>query len=398
MFDINRKHLTGILVVAMAVALAACSGNPEESSTTEDLAQAIDFTPIVSATGEVVPAQWATLSSPASGFVWELLAAMGDQVEAGQVLARVGNQQALRAAVAAASLELVAAQQALDDIHAQAGMRTAQAQLELANAQDALRDANYIWSVRQEGNRASSETVRQAEAKLVLAEEELKDARGDYNSLSGRSSNDPAKALALVKWVNAQVGRDSALRNLNWFTGHPTEIQQAVLDAEVAAAQARVAEAEFEWEKWKDGPAQDAIALAAARLSNAEAQLAAAEAALAELEIRTPFAGIVSDVYVRESEWITMGSPLILLADLKNLEVQTTDLNEIDVARIRVGSPTIITFDSLPDAIVSGTVASIAPKANEGSGVNYTAVIKLAEIPEQLRWAMTAFVDIEVDE
>ncbi|MFQ5921922.1 MAG: HlyD family secretion protein [Anaerolineales bacterium] len=398
MFNINRKHLTRILVVALTVALAACSGESEDSSTAEDLAQAIDFTPIVSATGEVVPAQWATISSPASGFVSELLVAKGDSVEAGQVLAHVGNEQALQAAVAAASLELVAAQQALDDIHAQAGMRAAQAQLELANARDALRDAEYAWSVRQEGNRASPETIRQAKAKLVLAEEKLKDAKENYDSVSGRASDDPVRAQALVNWVNAQQARDSALRNLNWYTGHPTEIQQGVLDAEVAAAQARVDEAELEWEKRKDGPAEDEVALAEARLTNAQAQLLAVEAALAELEIRAPFSGTLSDLYIRESEWVTMGSPLLLLADLHNLEVQTTDLNEIDVARIQVGGPTTITFDSLPDAAVTGTVVSIAPKADEGSGVNYTVVIELEGIPEQLRWAMTAFVDIEVEE
>jgi multidrug efflux pump subunit AcrA (membrane-fusion protein) len=397
MWDIKRKHLMIILAVPLAVALAACSGETEESSPVEDLAQAIDFAPVVSATGEIVPSQWATLSSPVSGLVSELLVAKGDTVEAGQVLARVGNEEALQAAVAAANLELVAAQQALDDIYAQAGMKTAQAELELANARDALRDAEYTWSVRQEGHRASPETIRQAEAKLVLADEKLKNAKENYDSVSGRGGDDPVRANALVNWVNAQNARDSALRNLNWYTGHPTEIQQGILDAEVAAAQARVDETELEWEKRKDGPAEDEVALAEARLSNAKAQLLAAETALTELEIVAPFAGTLSELHIRESEWVSIGSPLLLLADLQNLEVQTTDLNEIDVARIQVGSPTTVTFDSLPGAVVTGTVVSIAPKADEGSGVNYTVVIELAEIPEQLRWAMTAFVDVEVE-
>jgi hypothetical protein len=56
-----------------------------------------------------------------------------------------------------------------------------------------------------------------------------------------------------------------------------------------------------------------------------------------------------------------------------------------------------VSFDALPDTLVAGTVASIAPKAAEGAGVNYTVVIDLAEIPAQLRWEMTAFVDIEVE-
>ncbi|MFQ5931696.1 MAG: efflux RND transporter periplasmic adaptor subunit, partial [Nitrospiraceae bacterium] len=206
------------------------------------------------------------------------------------------------------------------------------------------------------------------------------------------------RALALVNWVNAQQARDSALRSLNWLTGRPTEIQQGILDAEVAAAQARVEEAQLDWEKRRAGPAQDDLALAEARLTNAAAQLIAAEAALAELEIRAPFDGTVSDVFIRESEWVTMGSPMLLLADLNNLEVETTDLNELDVARIDIGNASTVTFDSLPETVVTGRVVSIAPRADEGTGVNYTVVVELSEIPAKLRWAMTAFVDVEVPE
>jgi hypothetical protein len=47
--------------------------------------------------------------------------------------------------------------------------------------------------------------------------------------------------------------------------------------------------------------------------------------------------------------------------------------------------------------LVQGTVTSLAPKASQGSGVNYKAVIELDEVVDQLRWGMTAFVDIEVE-
>ena len=85
------------------------------------------------------------------------------------------------------------------------------------------------------------------------------------------------------------------------------------------------------------------------------------------------------------------------MADLENLRVETTDLNEIDVAQIEIGDKAIVTFDALPDVVVEGEVTRVAQKAAEGSGVNYTVVILLDEIPEKLRWGMTAFVDIEVE-
>jgi multidrug efflux pump subunit AcrA (membrane-fusion protein) len=79
------------------------------------------------------------------------------------------------------------------------------------------------------------------------------------------------------------------------------------------------------------------------------------------------------------------------------LRVETTDLNEIDVAGIAEGASVNISFDALPGEEVPGTVTRIAPKASEGSGVNFTVIIEMDEIPEGIRWGMTAFVDIEVN-
>jgi hypothetical protein len=45
-----------------------------------------------------------------------------------------------------------------------------------------------------------------------------------------------------------------------------------------------------------------------------------------------------------------------------------------------------------------GEILSIAPKSDGGSGVNYKVTVSLDEVPEQLRWGMTAFVDIETVE
>jgi len=390
------RHIPFITLI-LGLLLAGCSGASQPEEPQPEPGPIGEFVPVISATGEVVPVRWALLGAPTSGLVTELLVGRGDPVEQGQLLARLGDREAAEAVLAGAQLELVSAQQALDDLHANAGSLASQAQLDLANAQDALEDAEYKWRVQQQGNRASPEAVRAAEARLLLAEERLDAAKGDYDEFSGRPSDDPARAAALVNWENARQARDAALRNLNWYKGHPTEVQQAVLDAELAVAEARVGDAEREWEKRRSGAAPDELALAEAWLSNAQAQVAAAQAALADLDIRAPFSGTVSEVYIHTSEWIAIGAPLLLLADLAGLQVETTDLSELDVARIQTGDAARVSFDALPDTLVAGTVASIAPKAAEGAGVNYTVVVDLAEIPAQLRWEMTAFVDIEVE-
>ncbi len=393
---IKPLSLLFIALLLGSVLLTGCAGQAQQEET-EAVAEPLEtFVPVVSATGEVVPARWATLSSDATGMVVELLVEEGERVETDQILARLGSREALQAAVAAAKLELISATQALEDLHLNAGMIASQAQLELANAQVDLEDEESDWLYEQEGHRAADTTIDAAEAELALARDSKKRAKKIAESCG--SSHDPDCAQQ-YKDLAAAVQREwRALANLNWYTGRPTETEQAQLDAELALAKSRVDQAQLEWEKWRNGPAQDELELAQARLANAEAQLAAAESALENMDIRAPFAGTVSDLYIRIGEWVSPGMPIVVLADLELLRVETTDLNELDVARIEVGDPATVTFDALPEVEVEGTVSQIAPKAEEGSGVNYTVVIELSELPETLRWSMTAFVDIEVQE
>ena len=79
--------------------------------------------------------------------------------------------------------------------------------------------------------------------------------------------------------------------------------------------------------------------------------------------------------------------------------METTDLDEIDVARVAAGQAAAITFDALPERVFAARVTRVSPMAEPGTGgVNFTAVLELEETDPALRWGMTAFVDIEVGE
>jgi HlyD family secretion protein len=382
------------LLLALVVLLTACGGAEEATTDPADLLPQEDFVPVISATGVVKPTRWVTLSFPSGGLVRELLVERGDAVEEGQVLAQLSSIEQARAAVTAAELEYINADQALDDLLDNAELFSAQAQLALANARDSLKDAEYKWTVRQEGNRASANTIDGAEANLVLAKEEVDRAQSAYDQARG----DGSKALALSNLTAAKNHRDSIQRNINWYFGAPTEIEQALLDAELAEAQAAVAAAEREYEKVKDGPDPEALELAQARFDNAKASLNAAEQALADTELHAAFGGTISEVFIRSYEFVAPGQPIMLLADLSELVIETTDLNEIDVAQIEVGYPASITFDALPDIVLEGTLTYIAPKSSQGTGVNYLVEVQLeGDFPESVRWGMTAFVDIQVE-
>ena len=84
-----------------------------------------------------------------------------------------------------------------------------------------------------------------------------------------------------------------------------------------------------------------------------------------------------------------------MIADPTGLHIETTDLNEKDIAGVTLGSKADVAFDALPGVIVEGTVSEIAPKSTKSAGVNYTVTIDLAQVPEKLRWGMTALVGMQ---
>ncbi len=378
-----------VALSVLAFVLAACGSNGNE---TEESAVPIVVDDLsVIADGRLNPIESAQLSFSTGGEIIAVLVEEGDTVASGQPLVQLGNREQFEAAVAAAGLEFVSSEQALNDLYENSETMAALAQQNLANARDELRIAEYTWSVQQEGNRASESSINGAEANLILARKKLDDAREEFGSTS--SSNDAGKALAQKNLSNAQRDHDSALRSLNWLTGRPTDIQQAMLDADVAIAQANVAAAERELEDRTDGPHPNDLALAEARLANAQAQLAAAEAALANSELTAPFAGTVAGVMTKVGEMAAPGQPAVVLADLSSWIVETDNLTEIELPQIEVGQSVTVSFDALSGVELQGTVTAIRPLFEIRQGdVTYAVKISLDENDPRLQWGMTAIV------
>lgn len=373
----RQIYLSLILVI-----LAGCSAISPQQTPTEEPQVIPDSPPIVSATGIVVPDKSTTLSMSTSGILDEVLIEEGDVVENGQVIVRLKGKEEFQAAISAAEVEIAAAQNALDDLYENAEITLTQKQEELARQAKVLRDAQYqLDNFTVPVNQTNLETMEA----LDLMKERLDNARQAFSPYRYRPSSNPTREDRKDDLEEAQSDFDSAVKRLEY-------------ENELKVAEANFNKARDDYNKYVNGPDPAEVMLAEARLKNANDSLAAAVAALEDLELQSRFDGTISEVFVHEGEWVTPGQPIVLLADFHNLRIETTDLNEIDAARVKVGDTVIVTFDALPDVVVNGTVESIAPKASQGSGVNYKAVIVLEEIPDQLRWDMTAFVDIVVDD
>ena len=91
-------------------------------------------------------------------------------------------------------------------------------------------------------------------------------------------------------------------------------------------------------------------------------------------------------------EWVTPGQPVLVLADLDHLRVETTDLSERDVPKIEIGQPVRVLVEALNEEI-SGQVLLIAPLADIlGGDVVYKTTIVLDTQPPGLRPGMSVEV------
>ncbi len=386
------------MIIVGAVALSACQEGDNTETAAAEAEVFEDYLPVVSATGVTVPANWATLSFPLGGVIADIHVEEGEPVAEGDVLVSLKGTELARSAVDGARLELISAQQVLNDLYEYAELASTEAQQAVALAMNDLDETETRWQNQQEGFRASETTIKNARAELTLAEKAKKAAKNNYDSEPGSRSEDAGKASAYKTYAAATQRYDAALRSYNWYTGYPDEIDQALLDSELAVSQARLVVAQSDWDRIQGGPDPKALELAEARLAVAESSLEAAEAGFANLIMDAPFDGTVSDILPNSNEWIAPGQPILLIADLENLQVETTDLSEIDASQVNVGDRAVVTFDAIPELLVDGTVVFIAPKSTEGAGVNFKVIVLLDEIPEDVRWGMTAFVDVEIEQ
>lgn len=385
----------------------------------------------------LVEAKEVSVAAEIGGQVDGVLVEEGDEVQVGETLFQLQRDlllveldaakaahrtilARLRQAKEAAELELINAEHALAELQEGEDMARAQAMQELAQAQQALDDAEYLRRVRQKGNRADQDALDAAEAKLILAENQVDQAKDRYDQYSGRDRDDPARAIALRALANARQDRDAALRSLNWLKGEPDEIDQAQLSADVALAEARVQQAERRLARMEQGPDYRALEAARARVEVAQATLDGVEAELAAEEenstvrmlelqleksvVASPVAGVVLTRSVDQGEIVQPGLPVLVVGQLDELTI-TVYLPEDRYGAVRLGDVATVRVDSYPDLTFPATVTRIADEAEytprnvqtseERQSTVYAVELAVEEREGRLKPGMPADVSFE---
>ena len=371
--------MSGILLTACGAAggQAAAPSTPIPTVVAED---------VIVAEGRLEPIHYVDIAFNANGTVSDVLVSEGEQVTAGQVIARLENSEAKQAEVAKAEEDFLLAQQAFDSAEvgalgklseAHESVRLAQYELDNFTVPSEIRDMNTSEALlytadKLETARVNFEPYRYLEERLAA-------------ELRRENPSNPDVYRSTAK--NYKKRLDDAWADYN------KAIKWATLESNLENAQAELAKTQKEYDLLSNGSSTGEKAVAEAQYEAARANLTAAQAALADVELTAPFDGTVAGLKVKTGESVTPGQVAASVADFSGWIVKTTDLTELDVVNISEGQAVSITLDALPNETLDGKVKLIGQNYSEKQGdVVYEVTVELTEPLPNMRWGMTAVV------
>jgi len=196
--------------------------------------------------------------------------------------------------------------------------------------------------------------------------------------------------LGMVKTVEVAEG-DSVTANQTLVT-----LDSAILESRVKEAEANVIIAQTTVTYLKrSGATVERLDAANADVERAMAAVEIAKAQLAQATLLAPTDGMIATVDISPAEVVNPGQIVIVMGDLVNFQIETTDLSEKDITSVQVGQSATIFIDAL-DGEFTGKVSDISRISETvGGDVVYKVTIQFDSQPEGLRWGMSADVKIE---
>jgi len=186
-----------------------------------------------------------------------------------------------------------------------------------------------------------------------------------------------------------------------------SELEYDVISAEAAltvakfdAKMQRQREKKFNFRTFKFvhvSPPAEKIQEADSRVEQSQFALEVAKASLAQGTLVAPFGGTVVEVNIAPGEYVQPAQVVIVIVNLEDLQIETTDLSELDVAAVEIGQPATVYVEAL-DEEFPGEVTTISPISDTlGGDVVFKVTIRLDEQPVDLLWGMSTDVEINTE-
>jgi HlyD family secretion protein len=335
-----------------------------------------------------------------NGQVSEVLVSLGDQVEAGQVLARLESQrlelkykqaEANYAALTSPS-EIAAAKQAVaearqsfdtarDDLQFMIGPEMLVGEEAVAQAEQDLRLAKA--AAEKTPSETNQQKVTEAEAVLARAQETLNYAYYNYSN-------------SYILDTFTYPIRNSKGTTIRRELIAPTDAELLAARATYELAKANLSDAQNYLDVLLgDTTVEDVPASSLTSLTKAKIALDSASAEFNATELVAPIGGTVTSLNLSVGEEVGT-SAVITLSNIDQPYTFDVYLDETDWDTARVGYAATVTFDLLPEENYTGKVIRVYPGLDDSTGTNMVHVVVQLDysIGMDLPAGSTASVDV----
>ena len=346
-----------------------------------------------SGTGTLISSNETDLAFRTTGEVTEVLAKVGDTVEAGTLLAQIDDSDA--------QIAYIQANRTYLELTSPSAVATAQQTIA-----DATTDLSDAWStlaylISPDALRAEDK-IAEAESAIGESEAKLKESPSDADAKKAleKATSDLEKCQKLLKEAQARYMSYYVPKYFSDGTdlNAPSEGEILAARANLELAKAALQEAEYLYAALTGGEVpENATGSGLTELEQARLVLEAAQADLDGTRLIAPISGTIMSIDISVGDSVSSGNAVVSVADLSQpyLEVY---LDESDWASVVVGYETEVIFDILPNRTFNGVVTQVDPGLYSSNNTSVVrALVQLTEIDSgnfNLPLGTTASVDV----
>lgn len=167
-----------------------------------------------------------------------------------------------------------------------------------------------------------------------------------------------ARTRAEVERAKLEFGRQKDLFERKLASEQAFVAARSSHEAAVASQQ----EASEQLKLVQEGPRQEEIMRARARLQQAKQSLALAQTRFGYATLYAPLSGVILSENIEPGEYVVPGVPVVTIGDLVNTWVRAY-VDETDLGRVKLGQPVCVTTDTYADRVYPGKLTFIAADA-----------------------------------
>jgi len=235
-----------------------------------------------------------------------------------------------------------------------------------------------------------------ANAQLRLAEANLRGTKTELSQLLLSRDMVVSQASSTLNQTRAKL--DNAAANLDRANSLYPKGMISKQEMDSAKSAFDVAQADYESARANElqGKMKDEeIKTARARVEQMESNLQLAGVQLGRTYITAPYSGIITELFVEEGELLSIGTPVLEMADESTMEVDAV-IDEVDVGKLRIGQDVKLTFDAFKEKQSLGKILEISPYITTTKEQNRTVNIKVGITTGQDGILVGMSTDVEV--